>query len=109
MEVKGQRSARGPPWGGPGVSAEQKCERMNKNRIRGIRRRASSQLTANPIFIKDAGCKFGGYARIRLSVHEPNCAACQSLHRTEAVAHGRSPATAKNFGVGVQNSQRIQA
>jgi hypothetical protein len=35
---------------------------MNKNRIRGIRRRASWQLTAKPISIKDAGCKFGGCA-----------------------------------------------
>src|ERR1700752_2860871 len=109
MEVQSQRSARASSWAGLEGSVEQKCEPMNKNRIRGIRRRASSQLTAKPIFIKDAGCKFGGYARIRLSVHEPNCPACQSLHRTEAVAHGRSPATAKNFGVGVQNSQRIQA
>ena len=35
---------------------------MNKNRIGGIRRRASWQLTAKPISIKDAGCKFGGCA-----------------------------------------------
>ena len=41
---------------------EQRCEPMNKNRIRGIRRRASWQLTAKPISIKDAGCKSGGGA-----------------------------------------------
>jgi hypothetical protein len=35
---------------------------MNKNRIGGIRRRASWQLTANPISIKDASCKSGGGA-----------------------------------------------
>ena len=35
---------------------------MNKNRIRGIRRRASWQLTTKPISIKDAGCKSGGCA-----------------------------------------------
>ena len=35
---------------------------MNKNRIRGIRRRASWQVTAKPISIKDAGCKSGGGA-----------------------------------------------
>jgi hypothetical protein len=35
---------------------------MNKNRIGGIRRRASWQLTAKPISIKDAGCKSGGCA-----------------------------------------------
>lgn len=35
---------------------------MNKNRIGGIRRRASWQLTAKPISIKGAGCKSGGGA-----------------------------------------------
>jgi hypothetical protein len=35
---------------------------MNKNRIRGIRRGASWQLTDKPISIKSVGCKFGGYA-----------------------------------------------
>ena len=43
-------------------SVEQRCEPMNKNRIRGIRRRVSWQLTTKPISIKDAGCKFGGCA-----------------------------------------------
>lgn len=42
---------------------EQKREPMDKNRIRGIRRRASGQVTAKPISIKDAGCKSGGCAR----------------------------------------------
>jgi hypothetical protein len=41
---------------------EQRCEPMNKNRIGGIQRRASWQLTTKPISIKDAGCKFGGCA-----------------------------------------------
>ena len=44
-------------------SVEQKREPMNKNRIRGIRRRASGQLTAKPISIKVAGCRSGGCAR----------------------------------------------
>ena len=35
---------------------------MNKNRIRGIRRRASWQMTTKPISIKDAVCKSGGCA-----------------------------------------------
>ena len=42
---------------------EQTCEPMYKNRIRGIRRRASWPVTAKPISIKGAGCKFGGGAR----------------------------------------------
>jgi hypothetical protein len=33
---------------------------MYKNQIRGIRRRASWQMTAKPISIKGAGCKSGG-------------------------------------------------
>jgi len=36
---------------------------MYKNRIKGIRRRASWQMTTKPISIKGAGCKFGGCAR----------------------------------------------
>ena len=42
---------------------EQKREPMNKNRIGGIRRWASGQLTAKPISIKVAGCRSGGCAR----------------------------------------------
>ena len=42
---------------------EQTCEPMYKNRIRGMRRRASWQMTTKPISIKGAGCKFGGCAR----------------------------------------------
>ena len=42
---------------------EQTCEPMYKNRIRGIRRRASWRMTMKPISIKGAGCKFGGCAR----------------------------------------------
>jgi hypothetical protein len=42
---------------------EQKREPMDKNRIGGIRRRASWQLTTKPISIKGAGCKSGGGAQ----------------------------------------------
>ena len=42
---------------------EQTYEPMYKNRIRGIRRRASWQVTTKPISIKGAGCKFGGCVR----------------------------------------------
>jgi hypothetical protein len=36
---------------------------MYKNWIRGIRRRASGQMTAKPVSIKGAGCKSGGCVR----------------------------------------------
>ena len=42
---------------------EQTYEPMYKNRIRGIRCRASGQVTAKPISIKGTGCKFGGCVR----------------------------------------------
>jgi hypothetical protein len=41
---------------------EQKREPMDKNRIGGIGRRASWQVTTKPISIKGAGCKSGGGA-----------------------------------------------
>ena len=41
---------------------EQTYEPMYKNRIRGIRCRASWLMTAKPISIKDTGCKSGGCA-----------------------------------------------
>jgi len=42
---------------------EQTYEPMYKNRIRGIRYRASGHVTAKPISIKGAGCKSGGCVR----------------------------------------------
>jgi len=42
---------------------EQTYEPMYKNRIRGIRCRASGQMTAKPISIKGTGCKSGGCVR----------------------------------------------
>jgi len=39
---------------------EQTHEPMYKNRIRGIRCRASGHMTAKPISIKGTGCKSGG-------------------------------------------------
>jgi len=41
---------------------EQRREPMNKNRMRGLRQRASGHMTAKPISIKTAGGKSGGCA-----------------------------------------------
>ncbi|MFY9531843.1 MAG: hypothetical protein WAR24_23310, partial [Candidatus Acidiferrales bacterium] len=41
-------------------SAEQRCEPMDKNRIRGRRRRTNWQRTAKSVSIKGADCKSGG-------------------------------------------------
>ena len=42
---------------------EQTYEPMYKNRIRGIRCRASGPMTVKPISIKGTGCKSGGCVR----------------------------------------------
>ena len=42
---------------------EQTYEPMYKNRMRGIRRRASGHMIAKPISIKGTGCKSGGCVR----------------------------------------------
>ena len=42
---------------------EQTYEPMDKNRMGGIRCRASEQLIAKRISIKGTGCKFGGCVR----------------------------------------------
>ncbi len=42
---------------------EQTYEPMDKNRIRGIRCRASEHMIAKRISIKGTGCKFGGCVR----------------------------------------------
>jgi len=42
---------------------EQTYEPMYKNRIRGIRCRASGLMIAKPISIKGTGCRFGGCVR----------------------------------------------
>lgn len=44
-------------------SVEQTYEPMYKNRIRGIRCRASGLMIAKPISIKGTGCRFGGCVR----------------------------------------------
>jgi hypothetical protein len=41
---------------------EQRCELMNKQRIRGLRWRASELMIAKPISIKSTGGKSGGCA-----------------------------------------------
>ncbi len=63
MEVKGSEAQGRHREVGSEGSVEQTREPMDKNRIRGIRRRASGHMTAKPISIKGAGCKFGGCAR----------------------------------------------
>ena len=63
MEVKSWRSARAFPGDrGSERSVERTYEPMDKNRIGGIRCRASGQLTATSISIKGTGCKSGGCA-----------------------------------------------
>jgi len=57
---KGQNNTR--PEAGHERSAEQRREPMNKNRIGGLRWRASGPMIAKPISIKLTGGKSGGCA-----------------------------------------------
>ncbi len=60
MEVKGsQAQGRHREVGSEG-SVEQRYGPMDKNRIRGLRRRTSWQRTTKSISIKDAGGRSGG-------------------------------------------------
>src|SRR5215470_13031021 len=60
MEVKGSEAQGRHRKVGSGGSAEQRYGPMYKNRIRGLRRRTSGQVTAKSVSIKDAGGKSGG-------------------------------------------------
>jgi hypothetical protein len=60
IEVKGSDAQGRHREVGSEGSAEQRYGPMYKNRIRGLRRRTSRQLTTKSISIKDAGGKSGG-------------------------------------------------
>ena len=62
MEVKGSEAQGRSGDGGSERSVEQRREPMNKNRIQGIGCRASWQMTAKRISIKDTECRSGGCA-----------------------------------------------
>jgi hypothetical protein len=59
MEVKGSEAQGRHREVGSEGSVEQRYEPMYKNRIRGLRRQTSRQLTTKSVSIKDAGGKSG--------------------------------------------------
>ena len=60
MEVKGSEAQGRHRKVGSEGSVEQRYGPMDKNWIRGLRRRTSEQLIAKSVSIKDAGGKSGG-------------------------------------------------
>ena len=60
MEVKGSKAQGRHREVGSEGSVEQRYGPMYKNRIRGLRRRASRHMTTKSVSIKDAGSKSGG-------------------------------------------------
>ena len=60
MEVKGSKAQGRHREVGSEGSVEQRHGPMYKNRIRGLRRRTSWQMTTKSVSIKDAGGKSGG-------------------------------------------------
>src|SRR5215472_3870268 len=62
MEVKDSETQGRHREVGSEGSVEQRCGPMHKNRIRGLRRRTSWQLTTKSVSIKDVDGKSGGRA-----------------------------------------------
>jgi hypothetical protein len=62
MEVKVSEAQGRRREAGSEGSVEQRCEPMNKNRIRGETSRTSKPLIAKSISIKGSGRRFGGCA-----------------------------------------------
>jgi len=85
---------------------EQTYEPMYKNRIRGMRRRASGQMTAKPISIKGAGCRSGGCVRkaVELTSGDLPFVPESGLRRERFILTGRQKSAA-----GVVVRQRMKA
>jgi len=70
---------------------EQRREPMDKNRIRGIRRRTSGRMTAKSRSIKGAGCRSGGCApkAVELTSGDPPLVSATRLRAEQSVLTGR--------------------
>ena len=70
---------------------EQTYEPMYKNRIRGIRCRASGRMIAKPISIKGTGCKFGGcvWKAVELTSGDLPLVRDSGLRREQSILTGR--------------------
>src|SRR4029079_15854936 len=73
---------------------------MDKNRIGGIRRRASKQRIAKPISIKVAGCRSGGCARkaVELTSGDLRCVEDFRLKTPQGVLRVFKPAPILDSG-----------
>ena len=85
---------------------EQTHEPMYKNRIGGIRRRASGPMTAKPISIKGAGCRSGGCVRkaVELTSGDLSLVPESGLRVERSILTGRQKSAA-----GVVVRQRMKA
>ena len=90
---------------------EQKREPMDKNRIGGIRRRTSGQLTAKSISIKDAGCKSGGCARkaVELTSGDLLCVRETGLGAEQSALIGRQKSAEGIVGVQALKARTVPA
>ena len=87
-------------------SVEQRREPMDKNRIRGIRRRTSWQRTAKSISIKSAGCKFGGCA---LKAVELTSGGLSHVPETELRVERFTPIVRQESAAGIVVAQAMKA
>ena len=82
---------------------------MDKNRIRGIRCRASGQMTAKPISIKGAGCKFGGCVQkaVELTSGDLPFVPESGLRVERSILTGRQKSAAGKVGRELSKAQTV--
>ena len=90
---------------------EQTYEPMYKNRIRGIRRRASGPMTAKPISIKGAGCKSGGGVRkaVELTSGDLPFVLDSGLRVEQSILTGRQKSAEGVLGTQVLKARTVPA
>ena len=84
---------------------------MYKNRIRGIRCRASGQMTAKPISIKGTGCRFGGCVRkaVELTSGDLPLVSESGLRVERSILTGRQKSAAGTVDRQLSKAQTVPA
>jgi hypothetical protein len=84
---------------------------MYKNRIRGIRCRASGPMIAKPISIKGAGCKSGGCARkaVELSSGDLPLVPKSGVRMERSTLTGRQKSAEGVVGTQVRKARTVPA
>jgi hypothetical protein len=104
MEVKGSEAQGRRREVGSEGSVEQRYGPMYKNRIRGLRRRTSWQMTTKSVSIKDAGGKSGGRVSKAVELIAGELLPCHGFVTEGGVIHP-DPAAAVSSGRSTRASE----